>query len=157
MIFVECKPDLLLVQKITGIPKKEILHSGNKGEVIKNLSRSKNSIGLIDEDPGDSQPKYIASMSLMKYDRYSDLKIYRDNKNNSLVVLCPVLEEWILKTARLGKIKMGDFNLPENASKFHKTINLNLRKFEMLLEILLTSKRITALKSVLWPKNQPVS
>jgi hypothetical protein len=90
MIFVECKPDLLLVQKITGIPKKEILHSGNK-------------------------------------------------------------------TARLGKIKMADYNLPENASRFHKTINLNLRKFEMLLEILLNSQRITALKSVLSPMNRPVS
>ena len=122
MIFVECKPDLLLVQKITGIPKKEILHSGNKGEVIKNLSRSN-----------------------------------RDNKNNFLVVICPVLEEWILKTARLGKIKMADYNLPENASRFHKTINLNLRKFEMLLEILLNSQRITALKSVLSTKNRPLS
>lgn len=149
MIFVECKPDLLLVQKITGISKKKILHSGNKGEVIKNLSRHKNSIGLIDEDPGDSQPKYIASMLLLKDDRDSDLKIYRDNKNNVLVVLCPVLEEWILKTAGLEKIKMADYNLPENASRFHKTINLNLWKFEMLLESLLTSKRITALKSML--------
>jgi hypothetical protein len=154
MIFVECKPDLLLVQKITGISKKEVLHSGNKGEVIKNLSRSKNSIGLIDEDPGDSQPKYIASMLLLKDDRNSDLKIYSDNKNNFLVVLCPVLEEWILKTAALEKIKMADYNLPGNVSRFHKTINLNLLKFEMLLESLLTSKRIIALKSVLlknWP------
>jgi hypothetical protein len=144
------------VQKITGISKKEILHSGNKGEVIKNLSRSKNSIGLIDEDPGDSQPKYIASMLLLKDDRYLDLKIYSDNKNNFLVVLCPVLEEWILKTAALEKIKMTDYNLPVNASRFHKTINLNLRKFEMLLESLLTSKRITALKSELL-KNWPVA
>jgi hypothetical protein len=157
MIFVECKPDLLLVQKITGISKKEILHSGNKGEVIKNLSRSKNSTGLIDEDPGDSQPKYIASMLLLKHDRHSDLKIYKDNKNNFLVVLCPVLEEWILKTAGLEKIKMTDYNLPGNASRFHKIINLNLRKFEMLLESLLTSKRIAALKSVLCPKNPAVS
>ena len=153
MIFVECKPDLMLVQKITGISKKHILHSGNKGEVIKNLSRSNRSTGLIDEDPGDSQPKYIASMTLLKDDRHSDLKIYRDSKDNILVVLCPVLEEWILKTARLEKIKMTDHNLPENASRFHKTINLNLRRFEMLLESLSNSKRITALISALCSKN----
>lgn len=149
MIFVECKADLLLVHKITGIAKKEILHSGNKGEVIKNLSRSNHAIGLIDEDPGNSQPKYIDSMRLVKDDGNSNLKIYKDNKNNLLLVLCPVLEEWILKTARLETVKMTDFNLPENPSRFHKTINLNLPKFEKLLERLLTSKRMAILKAAL--------
>ena len=65
MIFVECKPDLLLVGKITGKSKKELLHSGNKGGVIKNLSRSKGAIGVVDEDPGHAQPKYIHSMVLL--------------------------------------------------------------------------------------------
>lgn len=149
MIFVECKPDLLLVGKITGKSKKELLHSGNKGGVIKNLSRSKGAIGVVDEDPGHAQPKYIHSMVLVKDDRQSDIKIYRDSKYNLLVVLCPVLEEWVLKTAKLANVKMGDFNLPDKANKFHKMINLSLPNYEKLLERLIDSKRISSLRSIL--------
>ena len=88
-------------------------------------------------------------MVLVKDDRQSDIKIYRDSKYNLLVVLCPVLEEWVLKTAKLANVKMGDFNLPDKANKFHKMINLSLPNYEKLLERLIDSKRISSLRSIL--------
>ncbi len=149
MIFVECKPDLLLVSKVTGKSRKEILHSGNKGEVVRHMSRSAGCIGLVDEDPGKAQPKYIESMILIKDDKTSNVKIYKDSKNNLLVVLCPVLEEWVMKTAKIEKIKMTDFTLPENPEKFHKIINLNLPKYEKLLDRLTSTQRMITLKTIL--------
>lgn len=146
MIFVECKPDLLLTGTITGKSKKEILHAGNKGEVIKHLSRSRKCTGLVDEDPGHPQPNYIGSMTLVRDDKTLDLKVYKDSKENLLIVLCPVFEEWILKTARLEKVSTAEFNLPEKGDRFHKMINLNLPKLEKLILRLMNSSRMNQLK-----------
>ena len=41
MIYVECKPDLVLV-KALGIPKKQIVHAGNKAKVCNILRRNRN-------------------------------------------------------------------------------------------------------------------
>ena len=65
MIFVECKPDFLLIRKI-GFSKKEIKHCGNKPGVCKMLMKNKDSIGLVDEDPGSSSPSYIYNLENMK-------------------------------------------------------------------------------------------
>lgn len=149
MIFVECKPDLLLTGTITGKSKKDILHAGNKGEVIKHLSRGRKCIGLVDEDPGHPQPKYIDSMTVVKDDKTLDIKVFKDSKENVLIVLCPVFEEWILKTARLEKVSMAEFNLPEKGDTFHKMINLNLPKLEKLIMRLMNSNRMKQLKNEL--------
>jgi len=51
MIFVDCKPDRVLVWSIMGISKREIRHAGNKLRVCKELERRRNCRGLVDEDP----------------------------------------------------------------------------------------------------------
>ena len=64
MIYVECDTDVALVKNLD-IPKKEIIHAGNKGNVCNRLRKTKNSIGLIDEDPQSGQPRYIKNLSLI--------------------------------------------------------------------------------------------
>ncbi len=61
MIYLECNPDKALV-KALGITKKEIFHTGNKGNVCKRLQKSKNSKGTVDEDPSSIQPNYIKKL-----------------------------------------------------------------------------------------------
>ena len=39
MIYVECKPDKLLVQMLTGWPGREIIHENDQYRVMKTLSR----------------------------------------------------------------------------------------------------------------------
>ena len=61
MIYVECKPDYLLVRKLN-FPKKKIIHAGNISEVCKSLQRSRDCCGLVDEDPGKIRPTYMINL-----------------------------------------------------------------------------------------------
>jgi len=151
MVYVECKADFTLVESITEIPKKEIIHEGGKSEVCKKLEKKKNCKGLVDEDPWSVQPPYVKKLG-MKEDLSSyDLKILHDNSNkNALIVLCPRLEEWELKAAKEVNVDMKQYDLPKEPSKLHAIININLDKFERLIESLKQrSNRLKALKKLL--------
>jgi len=133
MIFVECKPDVELV-KIFGLSRREIFHIGPKPEICKRLRRFKNQKALVDEDPSSPQPSYIKKeckvwKNLSKY----DFKILKDCSNNKLIVLCPRLEEWMLKAAKCAGINIKNYGLPDNGNKLHEVINVDIRKFKKLL------------------------
>jgi len=133
MIYTECKPDSALV-KLLGIPKKQILHLGGKPEVCKQLAKRENWKGLVDEDPFSVQPPYLKELQAKKDLSNYGLKILNDNsKNNDLIVLCPRLEEWVIKAAKEAGIDIKRYNLPDDGEQLHKVINLDLRKFERLV------------------------
>jgi hypothetical protein len=134
MIYTECKPDSALV-KTLGISKKQIIHVGNKPDVCKRLEKHKNCNGLVDEDPFSVQPLYLKK--LQEKENLSDcgLKILNDNsKNNDLIILCPRLEEWVLKAAKEADLDISRYNLPDDGEQLHKVINLDIRKFETLIK-----------------------
>ncbi len=134
MIFVECNVDFTLVKSL-GVSKKEITHSHCKGNVCNKLRKSNKSKGMVDDDPGAAQPSYIKQLEL-KTNIYG-IKLLLDRKNgNLLIVLCPRLEEWVLKVARDEGVDVSDYNLPNNADQLHKVINSKLRDFENLLSSL---------------------
>jgi hypothetical protein len=66
-------------------------------------------------------------------------------------MLCPRLEDWMLRTAREVGIDVRDYGLPHDAKRLHSEININLDKFEKLLEALKSkgSERLKALRSLL--------
>lgn len=148
MIFVECKPDKVLV-RILGIPTHEIIHAGNKSSVCKKLERSNGSKGLVDEDPDSGQPTYIRRLEII--DMRSDFKIlYDPRRDNYLIILCPRLEEWILKAAREAKVEVKKYNLPNNGDYLHRIINLKIDKFERLvLDLRSKSRMLKDLESIL--------
>jgi len=152
MIFVECKPDYLLVRKL-GYPKRQIIHAGNISEVCKRLQRNRNCCGLVDEDPGKTRPTYM--VNLLKNSIVSDnhdIKIAHDRRrNNYLIVLCPRLEEWFHQTARILRINLEQYRLPNDPEKLHAEINANLNKFESFLDDVLSQNhpRITELRRAL--------
>lgn len=132
MIYLECYTDKALARAL-GIHKKEIYHSGNKGNVCRNLTKSRNSIGLVDEDPLSAQPSYIGKLKTNSYE--SDIKfLYDGNNQNYLIILCPRLEDWILKAANETKVNVEDFGLPNDADELHKVINIKTEKFLLLVE-----------------------
>jgi hypothetical protein len=132
MIYLECYTDKALVRAL-GIHKKEIYHSGNKGNVCKNLSRNRNSIGLVDEDPFSTQPGYIGRLKVKSH-RYDIKVLYDGNTQNHLIVLCPRLEDWILKSAKEAGVNVDDHSLPNEADELHKIINIKTEKFILLVE-----------------------
>lgn len=140
MIYVECKPDYTLV-KILGLSKKEIRHEGGKSKICNRLRKSSKSKGLVDEDPLSTQHPYIKTLRLLS-DK-DDIKVlYSEKAQNHIFVLCPRLEEWILKIAKIAKVDPEKYGLPNDANELHKIININLGKFAKLIEALKKKSKI---------------
>ncbi|MBT9131181.1 MAG: hypothetical protein DDT41_01484 [candidate division WS2 bacterium] len=134
MILFECKPDGLLL-KVLGVPKNKMIHSGNKSGVCKQLEKHNGFKGLIDEDPYSNQPPYIQNLELIENSNEFSIKIMVDNRNNNkIIILCPKLEDWVIKATEKAGLDIRDFNLPNNEKQLHRTINVNLKKFESLLK-----------------------
>ena len=140
MIYVECNADKTLVSAL-GFPRREIKHAHSKGNVCKRLESSRNSKGLVDEDSFSTQPRYIEKLKLLSHE--DDVKVLYDGRaQNCLIMLCPRLEEWILKVVKEVKVDIGDYNLPNDADRLHKTINIKLKNFENLIEDIKESSRM---------------
>ena len=134
MIYTECKPDSMLV-KTLGIPKKEIIHLGGKPEVCKQLEKQENCKGLVDEDPFSIQPSYLKKLHVRENLSDYGFRVLKDNfNNNDLIVLCPRLEEWVLKATKEAQIDIKRYNLPDDGEHLHKEININIDKFEKLIK-----------------------
>ena len=135
MIYVECKPDGVLVRHLTGLPGRQVPHEiQGRGAVCNRLTKTRDAVGMVDEDPGSPQPRYMRQLSPSREIVHLGLKLYLDkNRNNRLVVLCPRLEEWLLRAADDLGLSMGDYGLPERAKRLHSVINHDGRKIERLL------------------------
>jgi hypothetical protein len=132
MIYVECKPDFVLVN-VLGVAKRNIIHAGNKSKVCRRLKKSDNSKGLVDEDPWTEQPPYVEKLDLIH--NQHEIKTLQDNqRGNYLIVLCPRLEEWVLKATKDAQIDITRYNLPDDGERLHKEININIDKFEKLIK-----------------------
>jgi len=148
MVYVECKPDRELVITIKGDEK--IVHAGGKTGVCKRLENDYHAKGLVDEDPQSAQPPYIKKLEYL--DEEESVKLYYDSfRRNFLIVLCPRLEEWILKAVKESNIDLKDYNLPADANKLHAVINSNLKNFRELLHTLKQkqSKKLAVLEEFL--------
>jgi hypothetical protein len=129
-LFLECKPDEMLAITL-GVPKSIIIHSNDKGGVCKRLSKSRGMKGMIDEDPTSAQPAYLKG--LKQQDAQHGIRYLIDYQcSHRVVVLCPRLEEWILRVCRNrnGRLDITRFGLPDNANRLHEQINFQLRNFE---------------------------
>jgi len=142
MIYIECKPDFVLVKSL-GVPRREIIHLGGKPEICKQLEKRENCKGLVDEDPFSVQPSYLRRLEVQENLSSYGLKVLKDgSKKNDLIVLCPRLEDWILKAAKEAKVDVKRYNLPDDGEKLHKMININITKFEKLIEDLKGKSRM---------------
>ncbi|MFC1937465.1 hypothetical protein ACFLWY_02755 [Chloroflexota bacterium] len=151
MIFIECKPDLALVRTITKVTRKEIAHEfKGKGGVCAQLRYRNNCIGLVDEDPSSPQPRFIQEAELKEDLSQHDIKVlHHGSSDNYILLLCPRLEEWVLKAAKEASVDVGKYGLPGDAARLHGVININLDKFEKLLDDLKDVDRLRKLKTVM--------
>ena len=135
MIYVECRPDELLVRQVTNLPRRQVVHEikGN-GEVCNRLMRNRDLVAMVDEDPEATQPRYMTRLSLGRERAELGLKLYLDRSlNNRIVVLCPKLEDWLLRAAADSSLSMNTYGLPDRANPLHSEINLDERKIQRLL------------------------
>lgn len=147
MIYLECDPDKALISTL-GIPSKDIKHANSKGNVCNHLAKNKNVKGLVDEDPLSSQPNYLKRLKLHSFE-HSIRVLYDEKASNHLIVLCPVLEEWILKAAKEAGVEVGDYGLPNETRQLHQMINTRIDSFKKLLKVMLgKSKMLTSLENI---------
>ena len=135
MIYVECKPDELLVRQVTDLPRRQVVHEAKgKGGVCNRLMRNEGLMAMVDEDPGKTQPTYMAQLSLSRESAGMGLKLYVDrSRNNRAVVLCPDLEWWLLRAVSDMGFDIKTYGLPDSANELHRVINLDERKIQRLL------------------------
>ena len=155
MIYVECRPDEILVRQVTDLPRRQVVHEiKGKGEVCNRLMRNRDLVAMVDEDPEATQPKYMTRLFLDSESADLGLKLYLDRSlNNRIVVLCPKLEEWLLRAAADSGLSMNTYGLPDRANPLHSEINLDERKIQRLLADLHRAKspRLRALGRLLTP------
>lgn len=155
MIRVECLPDSTLVQSLTGLTKKHIIHHSGKSEVCKAIKKLNDCVGMIDEDPGRNQPTYLQNLVVQQEMPDFNLRILLDEeRNNKIIILCPNLEGWIIKSADEAGIDLNRENLSRDEYQLHQIINSRLQNFSRLIEKLkrMNSNRIRQLE--LFLKNQ---
>ena len=148
MIYIECKADKALVMSL-GVPKNNTNHEDKSRICSKFRKKKSNSLGMIDEDPNSYKPLYFDELN--EKNNQHDIILYEDEvKHNHLIVLCPRLEEWIIRTCELEGINIvRKYNLPNNGHYLHKIINKNLTRFNKLLEELKTTERLQYLKHLI--------
>ena len=140
MIYLECKPDKALASAL-GIPRREISHERGKTKICKKLEKNSYSIGLVDEDPLGTQPRYIGKLRL--HSSKHGIKVLQDEKNNNyMIVLRPALEGWILEVVKKAKMDISAYGLPSEPDQFHSSINTRLENFKRLLEDLIKQKSV---------------
>ena len=155
MLYVECKPDQVLAQKLTGLPQREIGHAlKGRPEVLRFIAEKSNSIAMVDEDPGSRPPAIFGRMLRNENETSRGLVVYYDRgRNNRVVVICPKLEDWVLRAAQDVRIRVNapPYSLPGTSKSLHKIINNRLDQFETLVDALLAahSPRILKLQELL--------
>lgn len=148
MIFVECNADEALLIAL-GISRKGITHAHSKGNICNLLVKNRNSKGMVDEDPYSSRPRYFERLKIISNEH--SIKLLVDEKSqNHLIVLCPKLEDWVLKATKELKVDTLDYGLPDDGNKLHKIINIKLEDFKKLInDIKQESKMLKTLQSFL--------
>jgi hypothetical protein len=149
MYLVECKPDAILIKTLTLTPRKNIEHAGNKTELLKKLAeRYTNSKGIIDEDPLSIQPPHLNRFKEKQDLTPYNIKIlHQPSRNNTLIILRPRLEDWILEAAQETNTNLKKYKLPDDPTRLHEQINIQIDKFQKLVEdIEDQSKRLKELK-----------
>jgi hypothetical protein len=129
--YVECNPDEEMLQ-FQKVPAKAIIHCKGSGNIFNKLKKHHNRFALIDEDPQAAVHPYYSELVLTNDAK--GVKVYTDKtRNNKVVALSPRFEEWLIQTAKEIKVKLSDFNLPENPHYLHSSINSRLSSLKKLL------------------------
>ena len=153
MLYVECLADEALARHL-GLRRREIEHELNKDEVLKRLTNTLDSHGMVDEDPNSPTPVQFGRMlRLEDSSQWGILRYLDGRRSNQVIVLRPDLEGWLIRSARDAGISIAEapYSLPVNPKSLHRVINDRLDKLQLVVNALITanSSRILKLQELL--------
>ena len=152
VVLFEGPPDEKLL-KVIGVSSTQ--NSRHKSGVLKKLVKKEGLIGVVDEDPKNTQSRpRIMNEFLLLEEKYAIKVYHHQSNNNRLIVLCPDLENWILSAAKTSRINVSKFKLPNRAGALHDIINSRLLNFGKLIQELIAEQNasILYLQSILMTK-----
>jgi len=139
MIFLECDNDEAVVRGL-GLPRAGIRHIASKGRVIAVLQKAtgNGNIGLIDQDPGSSPPRYFREFVIVEQRPQLRLVRYRHRREaKELIEIQPDLEPWLYTAAQPAGLKPKDFHLPERHGQLHDNPKAHARHLSDFIKALL--------------------
>lgn len=139
-VHLECMPDECLV-KTLGFPNRYVEHHNDKGRVCIHLEHNKNELGMVDEDPDSAQPSYLKTLAIKGVEKHHIRVLYDSKRKNTLVVICPRLEEWILYVCRSNGVDITHYKLKDKPTQLHREITQKLPEFKNLLTHLSEEKK----------------
>lgn len=155
MNFFECYADETLLKQV-GLLSKVLKggHSQGRSKVCGRLSKSMESFGLIDEDPGSARDSYLEALLKVKptYQDSNIILIVDINRGNKLAIIRPNLEGWIVKIAKDRKVALDrSYALSMKPKELHDFLtpkgNISERKkLNKFLENVSDHKSIVKLK-----------
>lgn len=122
-VLVECYHDWALARAL-GVPMRRIGHEHGKGNVLRLLAKWEGeAIGLVDADPGkqDSNPGEMAKYRPQTTEHGLTLMKNHADERKTLIVIAPVMEDWLLARAGVSGLRLRDYSLPESARELHKS------------------------------------
>ena len=146
-IYVECRPDELLISKL-GFTRKMIVHRPGKSRVFYNLSKNKGLLAMVDEDPGSVKTRYEKSLHFKE--EFEGIKYFYDKSGNKVFILKGKLEDWIIWVCKQQKVNLKDFGLPNKPNDLHDVINYKLKNFGRLIDALIKQRSPAVLKLKAW-------
>ena len=116
MIAVECDADEYLMEML-GFSR--IRHCAGKGDVVRMVSKNQVRIGMIDEDPGKSQPSLLGNYEEADSKESIHLLVHKECPENKLIKISPDLEGWFIHRARKNGIQLRDYKLVDTQEGLH--------------------------------------
>ena len=153
MLYVECTADEALARHL-GLTRRDVSHELNKDEVLKRISETSNSLGMVDEDPNSPIPIQFGRMLKREdFSQWGTLQYLDGRMSNQVIVLRPDLEGWLIRSARDAGISIAEapYSLPVNPKSLHRVINDRLYKLQLVVNALIAanSPRILKLQELL--------
>ena len=156
-IFTECFADTQLLYSL-GFEKNRIEHSLSKPKIADKLKKYLNrgiyldSLAVIDEDPDPEKTShpFFKNFKEMYIDKQLNIKII-NYKDFWILVICPYLEEWLIKTSKRNKIDIKTFNLSDKPKELHQiTASMTIPKsFVDFLSKLIKTKDLIKITKIL--------
>jgi len=117
-IAVECYADEVVLREL-GVPRKQVLHEARKGEVFNWLKRTRDAVGMVDEDPDSAQPYDRSNYRQVQVSEGLMLLVRQGSSGQRLIVVCPRLEDWLMRRAEVCGIDPRQYHLPDTPKALH--------------------------------------
>ena len=109
-----------------GVESRYVQNGRYKKGVLRRVTEESSVLGMVDQDPLTIQNYRKDMLDFQLVTRQHGIELYQHkNTRSQLIVLCPELENWLLKVTKASKIDVRKHNLPSKASALHGIINAN--------------------------------